>query len=165
MTPGIDGVGLLSQEIIEKISSRVLAGVPETELLKDIHMRGVLRVELPEEEFPFQYTLAGRPAGFNVDLIHEIGWVLGAKPNVEIGRTEMGGMEELDFFIYKSKKDGEVAIGGIPFFFLGEEQGWLVMYVTDGDEGLTEAIKRILDYLEETGVFARLYRRYFHEEG
>lgn len=163
--PDVGNSGLMSQEILEKVSDLVLAGVPDTELMKDIRKRGVLRVELPAGEFPFQYMMDGRPAGFNVDLVYEIGRVLNVKPNVEIGRGEMRGMEELDFFVYRSKEGGEGPIGGIPFFFLGEEEGWLAIYVAGGDEGLTEAIERILDYLEETGIFARLYRRYFYEQG
>lgn len=163
--PGIKNRDMLSQEIMKKVSDRVLAGVPDTELMKGIRKRGVLRVELPAEKFPFQYLQDGRPAGFNVDLINEIGWVLGVKPNVKIGRGEMREMKELDIFVYESKKSAEGVIGGIPFFFLGERDGWLALYVADGDEGVTEGVERILDYLEETGIFARLYRRYFNEEG
>lgn len=153
---------LLSQEIMRRVSERTLAGVPKTELMRDIRKRGVIRVELPAEEKPFQYASGARIEGFNADLVREIALVLGVKPNIEIGSGDGRGVDELDFFIYREGVGSGRRLGGKRFFYLGEKEGWLAVYVAGGDKGLSAAVENILDYLQETGIFARLYRKHFY---
>ncbi|MEW6200734.1 MAG: hypothetical protein AB1546_02075 [bacterium] len=160
---------LLSEEILKKISQRVLADVPNTERLRQVQKMGILRVGLPPFEIPFQYMNEEMDlmVGFNVDMTDEIARILGAKTNLQIldwmdGNYQTGSTNgRLDIFIFNT---GEGHCNGgteVPTFYFGHGKGWQKICIPDADRGMAEAIKQILDYLDETGIYARIYRNYF----
>ncbi|MEW5946620.1 MAG: transporter substrate-binding domain-containing protein [bacterium] len=165
---GLPAGGLtLSQEILGKISARVLDGVPQTPRLRQARESGVLHVALSPSEPPFQYVDGdtGAPAGFNVDLAGEIARILGVKSNVTIGGRDDASGESADVYFAGAGEDACAGGEGTPYFYSGRGKGWRRICAGGGDEGVAEAVGRVLDYLNETGIYARLYRRYFHEAG
>ena len=160
---------LLSEEILKKISQRVLASVPNTERLRQVQKMGILRVGLPPFEMPFQYMDEEMDimVGFNVDMADEIARILGAKTNFQTLDWKNGNYQAentnggVDIFIFNSMEGHCDGGTEVPTFYLGQGKGWQKICIPDADRGMSRAMKQILDYLDETGIYARIYRNYF----
>ncbi len=162
-----DAPETIQKEVMGRISRRVLSQIPDAGRLKEVRARGVLRVALPATEKPFQYPdpRFGLPAGFNPSLANEISSVLEVKTNIvmagEVNKSKNSDWhDKFDvMFLTGETQDCE---GGrrIKYFFTGVE-GWKTLCVSEqGGPELSAAVVEILIYLNETGIFARLYHDY-----
>ena len=157
----------ITDEVITKISNKVIGHIEICGKLEEIKNRGILRVALPAEKKPFQFLDPeyGIPDGFHPALVYEISRIIGVKPNITIPDdiliSSFSGNNwesEFDMIITDNKRlcDKERAH---PFFFSGYDNGWKIICTSDS-ESFSEAIDEILIYLNETGIFAQLYTGY-----
>ena len=85
-SPAAGGGETIQEEIMQRVSSRVLEDVPDEGRLRIVRGRGVLRAAFPPPEPGFQESDPefGLPVGFNPSLVAEIARVMGVKPNMTI---------------------------------------------------------------------------------
>jgi ABC-type amino acid transport substrate-binding protein len=161
------GADTIREEIVQKISDRVIGGIPVTGRLQEIKKRGILRVALPPKEPPFQSldpTLK-LPIGFNPALVAEIALILEVKPNITIlggtsgaGSLPAGWSTKYDL-VFLTEYDSDCpAKQKIPYFYNIARPHWKSICVADTDGGFTSAVNETLTYLNETGIFAQLYQ-------
>jgi hypothetical protein len=161
------GADTIREEIVRKISDRVIGDIPVTGRLQEIKKRGILRVALPPEEAPFQSldpTLK-LPVGFNPALVAEIALILEVKPNITIlGGTSgsdslpAGWDTKYDLVFLDGNVPACPAKQKIPYFYTLDSPHWKTICAADTDGGFTSAVIETLTYLNETGIFAQLYQ-------
>ncbi|HOO56274.1 MAG TPA: hypothetical protein PLN69_05600 [bacterium] len=160
----------ITDEVITKISNKVIGHIEISGKLEEIKNRGILRVALPAEKKPFQFLDPeyGIPDGFHPALIYEISRIIGVKPNITIPddiliSTFSSGKwdNEFDMIITDNKKLCAQE-SSHPFFFSGADNGWKIICTSDSGS-FSDAIDEILVYLNETGIFAQLYTGYVKE--
>lgn len=157
----------LSEKVQHQISVQVIGDIPDAGRFKEVKTRGILRVALPPAEPPFQSVMPefNQPVGFNVALAGAIAGVLEVKQNVTILRPEdvsklNSDRRTADYYDIVFRNPGmSVCQPGhsIPFFFRGQNQGWLTMCVGGDDENLFNAVNNAMSYFTEAGVFSSIY--------
>jgi ABC-type amino acid transport substrate-binding protein len=159
----------LQREVIHKISMRVIGGISASGKLSEIKKRGVLRIALPPAEPPFQSVdpNLGIPIGFNPALAYEIATILEVKPNIVIldsnprrREANIALEKSFDLLFLPERSDACAPGGSLPYFYSGPGAGWKTICSAETDGPLTIALKEILTYLNETGIYAQLYGTY-----
>lgn len=157
----------IQEEVMGKISRRVLAPIPDEGGLREVRDRGVLRVALPAGQKPFQYPdpRFGLPSGFNPALANEIASILEVKPNITLleKATDINAPEKFHEYdlVFLESQDRPCPSGKTIKYFFDGAGDWKVLCVSEsGGPELADAIEEILIYLNETGIFARLYQNY-----
>jgi ABC-type amino acid transport substrate-binding protein len=159
--------GTLRSEVIRKISGRVIGGIPNKARLGEIRKNGILRVALTPEEPPFQSLdpALKLPVGFNPALAAEIALILEVKTNLTIlnGTAGSGGVppdwgKKYDLLFLPEGAAGCPAKNSVPYFYAGPGGGWKTICAAGPGGQLTDAVREIMTYLNETGIFAQLYR-------
>jgi ABC-type amino acid transport substrate-binding protein len=163
------GADTIKEEVVRKISDRVIGGIPITGRLQEIKKRGILRVALPPEETPFQSLDPNLklPIGFNPALVAEIALILDAKPNITIlDRTPdlpsypPRWKDDYDLIFLPGSQAGCPKNQSFPYFYTKTPPGWKIICAAGDDGAFPSAVGEILTYLNETGIFAQLYRTY-----
>lgn len=159
----------LRSEVLRKISERVIGGIPITGRLAEIKERGAILVALPPEDPPFQSIdpALGLPVGFHPALATEIALLLEVKPNITILKNEQSFQmldpangKKYDLVFLPEKSEDCPDDRKLPYFFTGSKKGWKTICVVDNDGSLTAAVREILTYLGETGIYTQLYLTY-----
>ncbi len=154
-------------EVVRQISKRVLTGIPVEGRLSEVKKRGILKVALFPDDERLQRLDANFkvPVGFNPALTSEIAGILEVKPNITIlGATEASGGwrsdfgEKYDLVFLPEGRTKCPEKNQIPYFYTGASNSWKKICVSDSDGAFTSAVKEILIYLNETGIFAQLYK-------
>jgi len=159
----------IQAEIMEKVSERILESVPQKGRLRKIRERGVIRVALPPPNPPFQErdNEFGLPVGFTPALATEIARAMNVKPNISIldalpspGFASSSWETDYDLIFLPEGAGGCRSGQSTRYFFSGHESGWKTICATGDGKALAMAIREILSYLNETGIYARLYNNY-----
>ncbi|MFA6449422.1 MAG: hypothetical protein WCX65_08145 [bacterium] len=154
-------------DVVRKISSRVIGDIPSTGRLETVKKRGILRVALPPQEPPFQSLdpAMNLPVGFNTALVSEIALILEVKPNITILERQpdlssypTDWADKYDLIFLDGPAGACPRNQGIAYFYNGAAAGWKTICAADPNAALSSAVKEILVYLNETGIFAQLYR-------
>jgi ABC-type amino acid transport substrate-binding protein len=161
--------GTIHSEIERKISGSVIGDIPLVGRLAEIKKRGILRVALPPEYPPFQSLdpALKLPLGFNPALSAEIARILEVKTNITIldktpslPSNPENWNDKYDMLFLPESVAGCQAKQSIPYFFTAGATGWKTICIADTDGNLTTAVREILVYLNETGIYSQLYRTY-----
>jgi len=159
--------GTIRSEVVRNISGRVIGEIPVAGRLGEIKKRGILRVALPPAEPPFQSLdkTLNLPVGFNPALVAEIALILEVKPNTSILDRQpdprsypADWTRKYDLVFLPETAAGCPPKQNIPYFYAGAAAGWKTICAADPDGGFSSAVREILIYLNETGIFAQLYR-------
>lgn len=154
-------------EVMKKISDKVLGDIPNNNELARVRERGVLRVALPpgESEYVKVDPEFGMPGGLFPALLSEISNVMLLKLNMEALSEEDyskllkgDNYDKYDIFVVLDE------VAACPYqtrVFYNVKDGWKSLCVASdkGDE-MWEALNGILNYLNKSGIFARIYDRY-----
>ena len=133
----------------------------------------VERVALPPPESPFLELdpELGIPGGFTPALVGEIALLLGVKPNIKIleqtpslPNYPAGWEEKYDLLALPEGAGGYPGGRVVKYFFSGQESGWKIFCAAGDAEGMMQAVEHIFSYLNETGIYNRLYRNYVAEQ-
>lgn len=163
------GAETIQKEVVAKISRLVLGNIEVTGRFRMIKEKGVLRAALPPANPGFQDIDPefGVPRGFHPALINEIALILDVKPNITLLDMAPAPPDippdwerDYDIIILPEGRGGCGAGKGAKFFFTGPESGWKTLCVAGEGEALILAVKEILSYLNESGIFARLHKNY-----
>lgn len=155
-------------EVMKKISEKVLGDIPNANELAKVRERGVLRVALPggvESKYISVDPEFGMPGGLFPALLSEVSNVLLLKLNMEVLPDEE--YANLLNGEYYDKYDIYVVLDEMstcPYetkVFYNKSDGWKSLCVaTDKGEEISDALKEILNYMNKSGIFARIYERY-----
>jgi len=163
------GADTIQEEVVERISQRVLKEAEESGRLKEVRERRVLRVALPPPEAPFQEVdpELGAAGGFTPALAGEIALILRVKPLVEVldrvpdlPGYPAGWEEKYDLVALPEGAAGCPAERSVKFFFSGPGKGWKTFCAAGESDSLARAVEYIFSYLNETGIYTRLYGTY-----
>lgn len=159
----------IQQEVMKKISEKVLGDVPLKGDYEKIMERGVLRVALPDTKEPYVMVDPefGIPSGMFPALLSEISNVMILKLNMEVLPEDQYAKllkgdysQKYDMYVVL---DGEINCPGqINIFYSATSEGSWKSLCIAGEEGdeLEVVVGEILTYFNKSGIFARIYERY-----
>lgn len=159
--------GTLRSEVIRKISEKVIGGIPNSARLADIRRSGIIRVAYPAEQSPFQSLdpALKLPVGFNPALAAEIAQILEVKTNNTILSNPpdskfppQNWQSKYDLLFMPEEAHGCPAENSIRYFYSGTGKGWKTICAAGSGRELPDAVGEIMTYLNETGIFAQLYK-------
>lgn len=159
----------IQQEVMKKISEKVLGDVPLKGDYAKIMERGVLRVALPQPEEPYVTVDPefGIPGGMFPALLSEMSNVMILKLNMEVLSEDeypklLKGDNSQKYDMYVVLEDESNCTHKTNVFYAADSDGaWRSLCITgaEGDE-LEEVVAEILTYFNKSGIFARIYERY-----
>ncbi len=156
-----DRTDTIREEVVRKISRRVLSGIKLEGSLAAVKRRGILRVALAPDSPLLQHLDPNFniPTGFNPELVAQIASMLEVKPNI----TMLDAVPDTisgDYDLIFQPEGGKLCSENseIRYFYNGRTNEWRTICIADSDPGLTAAIREILIHLNETGIFAQVFK-------